>query len=182
MVLELWVRIFALIIYGDKCLCISIRSLQPYFDSTCTHRLLNIIPLGQIISPGNRRRMFRSFLVARTSQDCNIRCCFSTVSWLSIFFKKFFNVYLFLRERQSANMGGAEREGDTESKAGSRLRAISTERDAGLKLTNRKIVTWAEVGCPTDWAAQVPLMKYIILKRKLFCFFSISEKTETTKI
>ena len=36
---------------------------------------------------------------------------------------------------------GAEREGDTESDAGSRLRAISTEPDAGLKLTNYKIMT-----------------------------------------
>ena len=33
----------------------------------------------------------------------------------------FFNVYLFLTERQSISGGGAEREGDTESKAGSRL-------------------------------------------------------------
>ena len=33
----------------------------------------------------------------------------------------FLNVYLFLKERQSMSMGGAERGGDTESKAGSRL-------------------------------------------------------------
>ena len=42
-----------------------------------------------------------------------------------------FNVYLFLRERErdrdSVSSGGAEREGDTESKAGSRLQAVSTE-------------------------------------------------------
>ena len=37
--------------------------------------------------------------------------------------------------------GGAEREGDTESKAGSRPRAISTEPDAGLELTDREIMT-----------------------------------------
>ena len=38
---------------------------------------------------------------------------------------------------------GAERDGDTESesKAGSRLRAVSTEPDAGLKLPNREIMT-----------------------------------------
>ena len=37
--------------------------------------------------------------------------------------KKFFNVHLFLRERetQSVSRGGAEREGDTESETGSRL-------------------------------------------------------------
>ena len=37
--------------------------------------------------------------------------------------------------------GGAEREGDTESEAGSRLRAVSTEPDAGLELTNRELTT-----------------------------------------
>ena len=34
--------------------------------------------------------------------------------------------------------GGAEREGDTESKAGSRLRAVSAESDAGLELTDHE--------------------------------------------
>ena len=37
--------------------------------------------------------------------------------------------------------GGAEREGDTESEAGSRLRPVSTEPDAGLELTDRKTMT-----------------------------------------
>ena len=37
--------------------------------------------------------------------------------------------------------GGAESEGDTESEAGSRLGAVSTEPDAGLELTDREIVT-----------------------------------------
>ena len=37
--------------------------------------------------------------------------------------------------------GGVEREGDTESEVGSRLRAVSTECDAGLKLTNCEIMT-----------------------------------------
>ena len=56
----------------------------------------------------------------------------------------FFNVYLLLRgsERQSMNMGGgAEREGNIESEAGSRLRAVSTEPDVGLKPTHREIIT-----------------------------------------
>ena len=39
------------------------------------------------------------------------------------------------------NGGGSEREGDTESEAGSRLGAVSTEPDAGLKLTDREIMT-----------------------------------------
>ena len=37
--------------------------------------------------------------------------------------------------------GGAEREGDTESETGSRLRPVSTEPDAGLELTDCEIVT-----------------------------------------
>ena len=43
-----------------------------------------------------------------------------------------------MRERQSVGGEEAKREGDTESKAGSRLGAVSTEPDAGLKLTNRE--------------------------------------------
>ena len=39
------------------------------------------------------------------------------------------------------NGGGAEREGDPESEAGSRLRAVSTEPDTGLELTDREIAT-----------------------------------------
>ena len=53
--------------------------------------------------------------------------------------------------------GGAESEGDTESEAGSRLWAVSTEPDAGLELTDREIMTWAEVGHPNGWATHVPL-------------------------
>ena len=36
---------------------------------------------------------------------------------------------------------GAEREGDTESEAGSRLRAVSTEPHTGLKPMSRKNMT-----------------------------------------
>ena len=37
--------------------------------------------------------------------------------------------------------GGAEREGDAESKAGSRLSVVSIEPHAGLELTNHEIMT-----------------------------------------
>ena len=47
----------------------------------------------------------------------------------------------FLRDRQSTRGGGAVRKGDTDSEAGSRLQAVSTEPDAGLECTNREIVT-----------------------------------------
>ena len=55
---------------------------------------------------------------------------------------------VWARERQT--------EGDTESEAGSRLWAVSPEPDVGLELTDREIVTWAEVGRLTDWATQAP--------------------------
>ena len=44
-------------------------------------------------------------------------------------------------ERQNTSGRRAEREGDTESKARSRLQAISTEPDVGLELTDHEIVT-----------------------------------------
>ena len=55
----------------------------------------------------------------------------------------FLNVYLFLRERerQSVSRGGAEREGDTESEAGSRLPAVSPEPSMRLELTDHEIMT-----------------------------------------
>ena len=49
-------------------------------------------------------------------------------------------MFIFERERQSVSGVGAEREGDTESE-GSRLPAVSTEPDGGLKLTDLEIMT-----------------------------------------
>ena len=46
--------------------------------------------------------------------------------------------------------GQREREEDTELEAASRLRAVSTGPDVGLELTNREIMTRAEVRRPTD--------------------------------
>ena len=48
---------------------------------------------------------------------------------------------MFIFERENESGGGAEKEGDTESKAGSRLRAVSTEPDVGLELVSREIMT-----------------------------------------
>ena len=62
-----------------------------------------------------------------------------------------FILFYFIFERETeCEWGGARREGDTESKAGSRLRAVSTEPDAGLKLMDREIMTWAEIRHLTD--------------------------------
>ena len=69
-------------------------------------------------------------------------CESPTFHFFSFCLKKFFfNVYLFLRQRHSMSMGGAEREGDPESEAGSRLQAVSTEPDAGLKPMKCEIMT-----------------------------------------
>ena len=69
-------------------------------------------------------------------------------------------MFSFDRERQSMSGGGAEREGDTEYEAGSRLWTDSTEPDVGLKLLDSEIMTWAEVGHSTSWATQAPLRFY----------------------
>ena len=76
-------------------------------------------------------------------------------------------IYFWDRERQSMNRGGSEREGDTESEVGSRLRAVSKEPCAGLKLTDCEIMIWAEVGSSTDWATQEPLKLSIFDDSKL---------------
>ena len=80
-----------------------------------------------------------------------------------VFFFNFFNVSLFLRqcERHSASSGGADR-GRHRIRSGSRLWAVSTEPGTGLELTNREIMTWAEVGHLTDWATQAPHLTGIV--------------------
>ena len=73
-------------------------------------------------------------------------------------------IYFWDRERDSAWAGEGQRERETESKAGSRIWAVSAEPDAGLDLTNREIMTWAEVRRLTDWATQEPLYLPILKK------------------
>ena len=84
-----------------------------------------------------------SFILIAAGHPITARMCLNllTRSTVFFFFNLFFKIYLFLRQRQSTSRGGAEREGDTESEAGSRLRGISTEPDAGLEPTNREIMT-----------------------------------------
>ena len=65
-------------------------------------------------------------------------------------------IYFWRRERQSVSRGGSEREGDTESEAGSRLWDVSTEPHTWLELMNPEVMTWADVRHLTDWAFQPP--------------------------
>ena len=93
---------------------------------------------------------------------------FLTENSRSLFF--FFSFFFFLcfiyfweretgRHRDSEGMsrGRAEREGNTESEAGSRLRAVITEPNVGLEPMNHETMTWAKVRCPTNWATLAPL-------------------------
>ena len=62
--------------------------------------------------------------------------------WHKFCFTFFFKFIYFERGRERVQVGrGTEREGDTESEAGSRLQAVSTEPDTGLELTNGEIMT-----------------------------------------
>ena len=81
-------------------------------------------------------------------------------------------VYFWERQRQNASGLGAEREGDTEAEAGSRLRAVSTEPDMGPKPTNCEIMTWSQM---LSWATQVPLCR--IKKKTKQLFISLYFKT-----
>ena len=103
----------------------------------------------------------------------NLRWISKCEGIISEHFIFFFYVFIYFcdRERQSMSRGGAEREGDTESKAGSRLWAVSTEPDAGLEPTDCEIMTWAKVGCSTDWATQAPPLKCFLKFFFKFIYF-----------
>ena len=62
--------------------------------------------------------------------------------------KVFLNLYSPLRDRAQVEEGQRERE--TDSEAGSRLQAVSTEPHTGLKPTNCEIMTRAKVSHLTD--------------------------------
>ena len=85
-------------------------------------------------------------------------CGFSLSLSLSLsLFLSLFLLFIYFWERDRTWVGGgAEREGDTESEAGSRLSAVSTELDSGLELRSCELLTWAEVRHSIDWARQPP--------------------------
>ena len=68
--------------------------------------------------------------------------------------------------------GVAEREGGTESEAGSRLWAVSTEPDVGLKSMNHEIMTWAKFRHLTDWATQAPQKDFLEASQKYQVYLS----------
>ena len=58
--------------------------------------------------------------------------------------------------------GGADREGDTEWEAGSRLRAVSPEPDAGPELPDREIVTWLKSDAQPTAPPRRPNLKHFL--------------------
>ena len=111
------------------------------------------------------RLFFLRFITFVACSSCLLYNCMLKMILVGVhisfksFHDGFFKVYLFW-EREKESRGGPEREGDKESEAGSRLWAVSTEPNLGLQLTNRETMTWAQVGCLTDWVPQH------------FCFFN----------
>ena len=82
-----------------------------------------------------------------------------------------------MRETEHEQVRDREREGDTESEAGSRPQAVSTQPNAGFEPMNPEIMTWVKVRCLTNWSTQVPqypaFNKYLLLD----LFVLISFKT-----
>ena len=76
-----------------------------------------------------------------------------------------FLTFIYFWETEWAGEG--QREGETQNPKqapGSELSAQSPEQ-AGLELTNREIMTWAEVGSSTNWATQVPHLLFSLPER-----------------
>ena len=80
----------------------------------------------------------------------------------------------FLRETEPKRKQGRskEREEDTESQAGSRLQAVNTEPDAGLKPQTREIVIQVRWTL-NQLSPQVPLELYFIKSSVLGNFFPL---------
>ena len=71
------------------------------------------------------------------------------ISYTDLFICNIFNIYLFLRERDT----------HTESEAVSRFWAVNTETKAGLEPMSYETITWTEVKHLNDWSTQFPQEK-----------------------
>ena len=85
-----------------------------------------------MLRKGKAQKVLVPWILGTTGQPIELRVC----SLKKIFFK---HLFIFLRDR--VWVGEGQREGNTESEAGSSLRAVSTEPDTGLKFTDREIMT-----------------------------------------
>ena len=73
-------------------------------------------------------------------------------------------MFIYFWQRDRAWAGEGQRERETESEAGSRLQAVTTEPNSGLEVTDLEIMIWAEVRRSTDWATQVPHVCLFLIK------------------
>ena len=74
-------------------------------------------------------------------------------------------MFTYCWEREKKCEWGRGRERETESEAGSRLWAISTEPHTGLEPTKHEIMTWAKVIGLTDWATQGSQEIQVLMQR-----------------
>ena len=82
-------------------------------------------------------------------------------------------MFIYFWEIDTEREWGKGRETHAESKAGSRLWAVSTEPHTGLELMSHEIMTWVEVGHLTNRATQTP--------PKLFSILTLMVDTQTHK-
>ena len=61
------------------------------------------------------------------------------------------------RERERARAGEGQSERETQNPKQAPGSELSAQPDTRLKPMNYGVMTWAKVGCLTDWATQVPL-------------------------
>ena len=104
-------------------------------------------PGAQGMCLGARHAMVAYLLCSRPAPACthpsfppqgsgwNLSQCARCSPFMCFFF---FHVYFFLRERQNVSRGGAEREGDTETKNPERLQALSRQHRARRRARTHK--------------------------------------------
>ena len=108
-----------------------------------------------------------------SNSNCEIMTWIRVKSWMLnrlshqgvpiqlFFFKKSFLMFIYYweTERDRARAWEGQREEETQNLKQAPDSEL-LEPDAGLKLTNWEIMTWAEVGCSSNWATQTPLNNY----------------------
>ena len=90
---------------------------------------------------------------------------------------KFFLMFIYFwereweRERESMSRGRAERDWDTESKAGFRFWAVSTEPNVGLEPMRRVVRSWPELKSDTQ-PTEPPRRSYLKKSLKLLTLYN----------
>ena len=113
-----------------------------------------------------------SLILSCNASDLKLNISVEFLVWCALFFVLAFYFYYFLmftyfweRERQSTSRGGADREGGTEPKAGSRLWAVEM-LDHDLSRSSN------------DWATQAPLILFFKFMNFQFFFYKFQRSRE----